>query len=336
MIYIRVLYIKNESKKCMMLILNFFLGPFAAALVNKFGYRIVGIIGTVLASASTAVSVLCNNLTTISLLYGIIGGIGFGMIYMTAVVAVGFYFERWRSLATGISTCGAGIGCIILPLAFTMAVDCLGWRTSFIIQASLIILCGICALIFKPLNSVLTANTSCLKLEEKTSDQASRVKFAFFERYHNSSFPTVAEVKSSTETILRPQTLERSGSSEISFNPSASKHSRKESSFHTPKALSSVRETKSEIGFYKKCLKCFKLQRFFKEDNKCSEKKNGICKNDRCRSSISARPFYRDDIFYHGSMYLIPEYRKSMQSKATSTVIILLFSRICTFCKNSN
>lgn len=40
--------------------------------------------------------------------YGIIGGFGFGLIYLPAVVAVGYYFETKRSLATGIAVCGSG------------------------------------------------------------------------------------------------------------------------------------------------------------------------------------------------------------------------------------
>lgn len=34
--------------------------------------------------------------------------IGFGMIYLPSVVCVGYYFERRRAFATGISVCGSG------------------------------------------------------------------------------------------------------------------------------------------------------------------------------------------------------------------------------------
>lgn len=42
------------------------------------------------------------------LLYGVLGGVGFGMIYVPAVIAVGFYFDNKRALATGIAICGSG------------------------------------------------------------------------------------------------------------------------------------------------------------------------------------------------------------------------------------
>lgn len=44
------------------------------------------------------------------LVYGFVGGVGYGFMYLPAVVMVGYYFESKRSLATGISVCGSGVG----------------------------------------------------------------------------------------------------------------------------------------------------------------------------------------------------------------------------------
>ena len=35
------------------------------------------------------------------MLYGVLGGFGLGLIYLPAVVAVGYYFDSKRALATG-------------------------------------------------------------------------------------------------------------------------------------------------------------------------------------------------------------------------------------------
>lgn len=35
---------------------------------------------------------------------------GFGLIYLPAIVSVTMYFEKYRSLATGIAVCGSGFG----------------------------------------------------------------------------------------------------------------------------------------------------------------------------------------------------------------------------------
>ena len=48
-------------------------------------------------------STLSPNVPVLMLTYGVIGGFGLGLIYLPAVVAVGYYFESKRALATGIS-----------------------------------------------------------------------------------------------------------------------------------------------------------------------------------------------------------------------------------------
>lgn len=62
----------------------------------------------------------------IHLVYGVVGSIGLGLIYMPAVIAVGFYFEKWRGLATGIATCGTGLGGVAQPIVLTMIQERLG------------------------------------------------------------------------------------------------------------------------------------------------------------------------------------------------------------------
>lgn len=59
-------------------------------------------------------------------MYGVLNSLGFGLIYMPAVIAVGFYFEKWRGVATGIATCGAGLGGVALPIIFTVIQDKVG------------------------------------------------------------------------------------------------------------------------------------------------------------------------------------------------------------------
>lgn len=64
-----------------------------------------------------------------------ISGIGFGLIYVPAVITTGFYFERWRALATGIAVCGSGIGTFMMAPLITYLKDQYGWRGAILIQA---------------------------------------------------------------------------------------------------------------------------------------------------------------------------------------------------------
>lgn len=65
-------------------------------------------------------------------------GIGLGMIYMPAVLTVGFYFEKWRALATGIALCGSGVGIFAMGPITSTLIKTFGWRMTLIIQAGLL------------------------------------------------------------------------------------------------------------------------------------------------------------------------------------------------------
>ena len=41
-------------------------------------------------------------------------GLGFGLIYLPAIVSVSMYFEKKRAFATGIAVCGSGLGTFIM------------------------------------------------------------------------------------------------------------------------------------------------------------------------------------------------------------------------------
>lgn len=64
-------------------------------------------------------------------------GIGFGMIYMPAVLTVGFYFEKWRALATGLALCGSGVGTFAMAPITEKLNESLGWRGTMLVTAGL-------------------------------------------------------------------------------------------------------------------------------------------------------------------------------------------------------
>jgi predicted MFS family arabinose efflux permease len=70
-------------------------------------------------------------------------GIGFGLIYLPAVVCVGYYFETKRSLATGIAVCGSGFGTFAFAPLATMLLEHFDWKTSNLILSGMILSCGV-------------------------------------------------------------------------------------------------------------------------------------------------------------------------------------------------
>lgn len=57
------------------------------------------------------------------------------MVYVSAVLIPGFYFDKWRALATGIAVCGSGIGTFVLAPLNAYLVEMYGWRITLMVQA---------------------------------------------------------------------------------------------------------------------------------------------------------------------------------------------------------
>lgn len=93
--------VQNVSLHFSKFLCYFHLAPIASALCNKFTCRLVGIIGSFIAALAVAASIFSPNIYIMWLLFGFIGGIGMGLVYLPSIVMVGYYFEEKRAIATG-------------------------------------------------------------------------------------------------------------------------------------------------------------------------------------------------------------------------------------------
>ncbi|KAK7869034.1 hypothetical protein R5R35_002982 [Gryllus longicercus] len=126
-------------------------GPVVSALTNKFGCRAVCIAGSIIGCVAFILSTVSPDVNTLMLTYGVLGGIGFGLIYLPAVVCVGYYFETKRSLATGIAVCGSGFGTFAFAPLATYLLDEYGWKGANLILSGLILNCAVFGALMRPL-----------------------------------------------------------------------------------------------------------------------------------------------------------------------------------------
>ncbi|XP_076033225.1 monocarboxylate transporter 5 isoform X2 [Oratosquilla oratoria] len=133
-------------------------GPFVSGLANAYGFRVVCILGAILGALAFGASYFAPNIYFLYISFGIVGGTGFGLIYVPAVIATGFYFEKKRALATGIAVCGSGIGTFIFAPLNTNLLASMGWRWTLVVYACVVSSCAIYGLAFRPLepNSLRT------------------------------------------------------------------------------------------------------------------------------------------------------------------------------------
>uniref|UniRef100_A0A1B0AM52 Major facilitator superfamily (MFS) profile domain-containing protein n=1 Tax=Glossina palpalis gambiensis TaxID=67801 RepID=A0A1B0AM52_9MUSC len=134
-------------------------GPFVSALANRFGFRPVTIAGGLFAAACFAVSSYATSVEWLFITYGILGGIGFCMVYIPAVVIIGFYFEKWRALATGLAMCGSGVGTFVFAPLSSYLLENYGWRQTMLVQGGIIVSCAIFGMAFRPIQPITLAVT---------------------------------------------------------------------------------------------------------------------------------------------------------------------------------
>ena len=115
-------------------------------MTNKFGCRTTCIVGTVIASIAFILSTFSDSVVMLMVTYGVVGGIGFGLIYLPAIVSVGYYFEKKRAFATGIAVCGSGFGTFFFAPLADMLLEHFDWKGANLILAGLILNCAVCPL----------------------------------------------------------------------------------------------------------------------------------------------------------------------------------------------
>ncbi|XP_013420945.1 monocarboxylate transporter 2-like [Lingula anatina] len=113
------------------------LRPLVSALVNRFGCRRVTITGSLLASFSIFVSTFSPNIYIMIVTLGFLTGLGIGMMYIPAIIIIGFYFERRRALANGLGMCGSGIGFFAYAPLTKYLFEIFYWKGGLIIIAGI-------------------------------------------------------------------------------------------------------------------------------------------------------------------------------------------------------
>ncbi|KIL41823.1 MFS transporter [Gordoniibacillus kamchatkensis] len=107
------------------------IGPFSAALLERFGIRRVMVASLAVLAVSLSITPLMKHLWQFELLWGLVAGLGTGMMAnVLGVTVTNHWFVKRRGLVVGILTASAATGQLLfLPLLAKITVE-LGWRYS--------------------------------------------------------------------------------------------------------------------------------------------------------------------------------------------------------------
>ena len=107
----------------LLIILQTFFSPFQGKLIDRFGPRLLISIGTVMSGLSWVLASQVQSAPMLYLTYGVVGGLGTGIVYVGVVGLMVRWFPDRRGFAAGAVAAGYGMGAIVttFPIASSLA-----------------------------------------------------------------------------------------------------------------------------------------------------------------------------------------------------------------------
>jgi MFS transporter, OFA family, oxalate/formate antiporter len=116
----------------LLIVMSTFCSPPLAYLVDRFGPRLLLSVGALLSGGSWVLSAYATNVWAIYVTYGIIGGIGLGIVGVGVVGLMVRWFPDRRGLAVGIVQAGFGFGPIFSSFPIDTMIKASGYQNTFL------------------------------------------------------------------------------------------------------------------------------------------------------------------------------------------------------------
>jgi len=115
-----------------LIVLQTFFSPFQGWFVERFGPRWLIAAGTAITGLSWVLAAYATSLTGLYLTYGLLGGLGTGIVYIGVVGQMVGWFPDRRGFAAGTVAAGYGMGAILttFPIADSLASD--GYQSTLV------------------------------------------------------------------------------------------------------------------------------------------------------------------------------------------------------------
>ncbi|KAH7270906.1 major facilitator superfamily domain-containing protein, partial [Fusarium solani] len=93
----------------------FFIGTFTGRLTDAGFFLPISILGSILVVAGTLVTSACTQYWQVFLAQGVCVGLGNGCLFCPAIAIISTYFQKYRSIAIGLTACGSVTGGLVFP-----------------------------------------------------------------------------------------------------------------------------------------------------------------------------------------------------------------------------
>ncbi|GBL46597.1 putative oxalate/formate antiporter [Sulfuriferula multivorans] len=124
-------------------VLQTWLSPLQGVLIQKFGPRLLISAGAILTGGSWVLAAAAHDLAGLYLSYGVMGGLGTGIIYVGIVGLMVQWFPDKRGLATGLVAAGYGFGAILTTFPIASMIKSAGYAHALTVFGIILGLVGL-------------------------------------------------------------------------------------------------------------------------------------------------------------------------------------------------
>lgn len=117
----------------LLIVLQTFLSPLQGYLIDKFGARLLIASGCLLSGLGWITAGYATSLTGLYLTYGLLCGIGTGIVYVGVVGLMVRWFPDRRGFATGVVAAGYGFGALLTNTPIYNMIDASGYQHTLIV-----------------------------------------------------------------------------------------------------------------------------------------------------------------------------------------------------------
>jgi oxalate/formate antiporter len=129
----------------LLIVLQTFFSPFQGWLVDRFGPKLLIGLGCVLSGLSWVLASYASSLLMLYLTYGLIGGLGTGIVYVGVVGQMVGWFPDRRGFAAGVVAAGYGMGAIVTTFPINDSLASAGYQTTLLEFGAIFALVGLAA-----------------------------------------------------------------------------------------------------------------------------------------------------------------------------------------------
>ena len=158
-------------------------------LTDRHGPRMVMTISGLFLGLGYLLMSYVNNLWQFYVFYGLILGIGMGGSFVPLVTTIARWFVEKRGMMTGIVTAAIGVGAFVGPPIASRLISIYGWRASYVILGSIVLIVIVLCAQFLKRDSVQTGlDIHNKKREEKKTARKESKSLSLREAYRTTQF----------------------------------------------------------------------------------------------------------------------------------------------------